>query len=420
MNEEETQSLLPSDRQEAKPTSNRLKAVAFTAICALAGVAIVAYSSEASLSKPATKQTELKSNDSHLKATSLVDFEVKSSEDKTKTVISFEDINRADFSKKNVQFGRDKIQLKYKEDERLLTIAGITEAIEEEKKKEHPNLAYYHMDAFDRDYQAEEKARYAKLKGSHNNHVVSRQNGKHRKLLDSAAATAVGAAATVTGAAIGGYVAAGVATSTIGAIGATAYAATVAAGAMTGGVSVAITAGVAAAATIAIGSAAVAAVGLCASAAVAYAANGLLTLILHPNVCTYQTYLRDKTWVTPDCLPGYSKFGILGDCMPACKAGYGADPIFYKTCRQVCPAGYADFGLTCHYTASLIGNQQCNDPNYPNLFLGKCYANGVNTGNLLPLAQLNPCPGNCNDILGTCWTKWGGCHAVSLCSYLHL
>ena len=178
-------------------------------------------------------------------------------------------------------------------------------------------------------------------------------------------------------------------------------------------------AAVAGAAAIAAGSAAVVALGAIATAAVVLQSSGLLALVLHPDVCTYQTYMREKTWVTPDCLPGYSKFGILGECMPACKAGYGADPVFYKTCRQVCPAGYADFGLTCHYTASLIGNQQCNDPNYPSLFLGKCYARGVNTGNLLPLAQLNPCPGNCNDVLGTCWTKWGGCRSVSLFSYMH-
>ena len=145
MNEEETQQLLPSDRQDAKPTNNRLKAVAFTAVCALAGVAILAFSSEGSPSKPAIKQTELKSNDSHLKAVSLMDFEVKSPEDKTKIVVASTDLNRADFSKRNIHFGRDKIQLKYKEDERLLTVLGIKEAIKEEKKKEHPNLIYVKM-----------------------------------------------------------------------------------------------------------------------------------------------------------------------------------------------------------------------------------------------------------------------------------
>ena len=405
MNEEETQSLLPSAGQEAKPTNNRLKAVAFTAICALAGVAIVAYSSQESLLKPTIKQTQLKSNDSHLNAPPLVNFEVKSTEDKTKTTVTLKDINRADFSKKNILHGRDKIQLKYKEDERLLTISGITEAIEEEKKKEHPNLAYYHMDAFDRDFEAEEKARYAKLKGSHHQ-AVSKQENKHRKLLDAGQTAAIGAGATA-------VVASGAA-----AVAGTAAAA-VTLGVLTGGSSVVVSAAVATAAGMAIGAASVAALGVIGSAAIAYAANGLLTLILHPNVCTYQTYMRTKTWASPSCLPGYSKFGILNDCLPACKAGYSADPVFYKTCRLVCPAGYADFGLTCHYTASLIGNQQCNDPNYPTLFLGKCYANGVNTGNLLPLAQLNPCPGNCNDILGFCWTKWGGCHAVSLSYYLH-
>jgi len=395
--DEETQSLIPSVSKEAvKPSNNRLKAVVITAVCALAAVsAIVAYSSETSSAAhtPAAKQSELKSLH---KTAPLFSLGARSNEDEeeTNSGVTLEDINKADFSKDNMFFGRDKIQLKYKEDERLLTVSGITEAMEEEKKKEHPNIIYVHMDALDHDYKKEEENRHA----------------DNRKLLDSKGVAVAAAGATAVAAGATGAAAAGVAAVSVIA------GANIAIGVATGGASVAAVAGVAgvagvvaSSAALAMGAASVAALGVIGSAAIAYAANGALTLILHPNVCTYQTYGRSLTFATPSCLPGYSKYGLLGDCLLPCNSGYAADPIFYKTCRQVCPAGYVDMGLTCHYTAPLIGNQQCNDPNYPILFLGKCYARGVNTANLLPLAQLNPCPGNCNDILGFCWTKSNGC-----------